>query len=239
MEEKRDISQIAFEKIKESGIKPISRNIFNLKRVLFWSLVGFSVVVGGISFAIILSLLFHNDWYLYNRFGFGFIFKSLPYFWLVFLLLFTILGEFYYRKTLLGYRHRMITIIGVYIILTVIFGSVLHLFGMGETIEESLSQNVPVYHVVIFDRDGFWSQPEEGLLSGKIIEVNENLIRIVDFDNTIWVINTENASIDEQTKIKVGEIIKIVGDQNNGTFFTADEIYPIGNNFNQNCCTVR
>jgi hypothetical protein len=237
--ENKNISQIALEKIKESGIKPISKNVFNLRKVLFWSFVGFAVLVGTVSFAITLSILFSNDWYLYNKFGFGFILKSLPYFWLVCLLLFTLLGEFYYRKTLLGHRHRVMTIIGIYIILTVILGSILHLFGLGEIIEKSLSRNVPVYHIVVFDRNGFWSQPDEGLLYGKLIEVNGNAIKLVDSNNTVWNINIDSALIDKKVKIEVGEIIKIVGDQDDDTIFNADEIHPIGNSVNRDCCTVR
>ncbi len=238
--ENKDISQIAFEKIKESGIKPISKNVFNLKRVLFWSLVGFAVLVGAVSFSVTLSILFNNDWYLYNKFGFGFILKSLPYFWVICLLLFTILGEFYYRKTLLGHRHRLMTIIGAYIILTVIIGSILYLFGLGEIIEQSISANVPVYNAVIFDRNGFWSQPEEGLLLGKIIIVDGSLIKIVDADSVIWDINIGSASIDKQAKIGVGKIIKIIGDKKDNTIiFNAEEIYPAGNGINQDCCTVR
>ena len=240
MEENKNISQIVLEKIKESGIKPISKNVFNFKRVLFWSLVGFAVLIGAVSFSITLSLLFNNDWYLYNKFGFGFILKSLPYFWVICLLVFTILGEFYYRKTLLGHRHRMMTIVGVYVVLTVIIGSILNLSGLGEIIEQSISQNVPVYNAVIFDKDGFWSQPEEGLLLGKIILIDGNLIKIVDTDSIIWDININNASIDKQVKIEVGKIIKIIGiKKDNKTVFNAEEIYPAENSIKENCCIVR
>ncbi len=240
MEENKDISQIALERIKDSGIKPISKNVFNLKKVLFWSLVGFAVLVGAVSFSITLSILFNNDWYLYNKFGFGFILKSLPYFWVGCLLLFTILGEFYYRKTLLGYRHRMITIVGIYIILTVIFGSILHLFGVGEVIEQSISNNVPIYNVLTFDRNGFWLQPDEGLLFGKIINKEGNIIKIVDTNSVIWNIDIGSAVIYKQTPIEIGGIIKIIGDKkDNKTVFNAEEIYPAGNGINEDCCIVR
>ncbi len=239
MEENKDISQIALERIKESGIKPISKKVFNLKRVLFWSLVGFAVLVGSVSFSITVSILFNNDWYLYNKFGFGYILKSLPYFWLVCLILFSLLGEFYYRKTFLGYRHRMVTIVGIYIILTVVFGVILQLFGLGETIEKTVSQNIPIYHVVVFDLDEFWLQPKVGLLSGKIVSIENGDIKIIDSGNIIWTIKTENASVGNATKIQIGESIKIVGGQDDDGVFRADQIYPINNSFSQSCCSVR
>jgi hypothetical protein len=222
--EDKDISQIAFERIKESGIKPISKNVFNLKRVIFWSLAGFSVLIGVVSFAVTLYILFNNDWYLYNKFGPSFILKSLPYFWVLCLLVFTILGDYYYRKTFLGYRHRMITIMGVYIILTIVFGSTLYLLGVGETIEQSLSDNIPIYHIVVFDRNELWSHPEFGLIKGRIIDISEDLITIADFNDNIWVVNTDNTNISDLSKFKIGEVIKVIGDKDNDEIINADDI---------------
>ena len=233
--ENKDISQIALQRIKESGMKPISKNIFNLKRVVFWSLVGTSIVIGGLSFSVTLSLLYNNDWDLFNKYGFNFIFKSLPYFWFLCLVLFTILGEFYYRKTFLGYRHRVVTIVGIYLISTIISGSVLHVFRVGEIIEQSMSENVPVYHGLIFDKNEFWSHPEEGLISGKIMLIEGKLIKIVDFNNNILEVNIDNAFITGRAKIQEGEYIKIIGDNDENNIFTAEEIRPwIGNKLNKN-----
>lgn len=232
--ENKDISQIVLQKIKENGIKPISKNIFNFKKVLFWSLVGFSIFIGAISFAVIISLLFNNDWYLYNTFGLNFIFKTLPYFWFIFLAIFTILGEYYYRKTFLGYRHRTVTIIGVYIFLTIISGSILYVIGTGKMIEESLRNNIPIYRGFMFDKDEFWSQPEEGLLSGQIVEINGPVIRIIDLNGINWLISTNNASVGNRVKIEVGEIVKIIGNNNNDIFI-ANEIKPwIGGGLKKN-----
>jgi hypothetical protein len=231
----QDISQIALERIKESGIKPISKNIFNLKRVIFWSFVGAALIVGIVSFSVTLSLLFNNDWDLYNKFGFNFIFKTLPYFWFICLMIFALLCEFYYRKTLLGYRHRVVTIVGIYIILTIIFGSVLHFFGMGEIIEKSFSENIPAYRNVIFDKNEFWAHPEEGLIYGKIISINNDFIKIVDYNNVIWTLSIDNTSIGKRVRIEEGEIIKIIGYIDNSGIFVAEQIRPwVGHKFNKN-----
>ena len=225
--ENKDISQIALQRIKESGIKPISRNVFNFKRVLFWSLVSFSVIVGVVAFSVTLSILFNNEWYLYNKFGFGFILKTLPYFWIACLLIFIVSGEFYYRKTFLGYRHRTITIIGVYVVVTAALGTSLYLFGIGEVVEQSLFNNVPVYRVVVFDKNEFWSHPEVGLLTGTVIEEGDKIIKVVDLNGTTWDINIENTFIGKQAQIKIGQLIKIIGDEDNDidNLFKAAEIH--------------
>lgn len=232
--ENKDISQMALQKIKEGGIKPIPKNFFNFKRVIFWSLVFFSIIVGIVSFAILLSILFTNDWYLYNKLGLGFIFKSLPYFWVLALILFTILGDFYYRRTSFGYRYKTTTIVGVYILITIFFGSILHIIGIGKGVEESFHRNIPIYHGFMFDRDEFWSHPEEGFISGQIILIDGNLIRIIDIKNNIWVIETNDAFIGRKVKIQEGEFVKIIGGFGDGIFI-AEQIRPgIGNRFNQN-----
>lgn len=227
MEENKDISQIVLQRIKEGGIKPISKNIFSFKRVLFWSLVGVSLVVGAVSFSATLSILFNNDWYLYNKLGLGFILKTLPYFWFIFLMLFAVLGEFYYRKTFLGYRHRIVTVVGVYIVITVISGTVLHLVGVGETVEQSLFKNIPVYHAVVFDRNEIWTHTEQGLLTGKIIKISEKSIQVIDKKGTIWNININNAFLNKKTPFEVGKTIKIVGDKDNDidNLFDAEEVH--------------
>jgi len=227
MEENKDISQIAFQKIKESGIKPISKNIFNLKKVLFWSLFSISIIVGALSFSMALSILLNNDWYLYNKLGFGFIFKTLPFFWVGCLLIFTLFGEFYYRKTLLGYRHRIITVVGLYVTITVISGSVLNIIGVGKTIEQSLFDNLPVYHLVVFDRGEIWTHPERGLLSGKIINIGDKVIEVIDSNGVVWNINIGNNILLGKVKFKVGNTIKIVGDKDNDidNIFNAEEIH--------------
>jgi hypothetical protein len=232
--ENKNISEIAFERIKESGIKPISKNVFSFKRFLFWSLVGLSLAFGAISFSVLLSVLLDNDWYLYNRFGFNFIFRSLPYFWFVFLAVFTILGDFYYRKTYLGYRRSTITIIFIYITITVIFGLILHTIGIGNKIERSLSENVSVYRGFMFDKSEFWSHPEDGLVFGSIIAIEGDLIKIRDDKNNLWNVKIKEAFIGGRVQIKEGEMVKIFGDVEADGLIVAEQIRPWkSNNFNR------
>lgn len=227
--ENKNISQIALEKIKESGMKPISKSIFSIKRVLFWSLVGFSIIIGSVSFSVALSILFSNDWDLYNKFGFSFVLRSLPYFWFVCILLLTILGEFYYRKTSLGYRHRTFMIVSVYVFITVILGSILHVVGWGSRVEESIYENIPVYHGIVFDKDEFWSHPETGLISGKIILIEGKTLNLLDFNQKVWIINMDNAVTMGRTRLEEGELIKIIGVTDDGNLFNAEQIRPWGN----------
>jgi hypothetical protein len=224
--ENKDISQIAFARIKGEGIKPISRNIFSIKRLLFWVVVFLSLIIGALTFALILSALINNDWDLYNRFGFNFILRTLPYFWFVSLVIFTILGEYYYRKTLLGHRRQFIVIMGVCMVSTIAFGSILYYIGVGDFIEKSVFENAPNYSNYILNRHEVWSHPKEGLLSGKIILIVDNQLTVIDPDNYIWIVKINNAIVEVPLKLEVGQRINILGDLIDVNVFNAEEIRP-------------
>lgn len=222
--ENKNISQIVLERIKGEGLKPISKNVFSMRRVLFWTAVIISLIVGAFTFSLVLSGLFNNDWDLYSKFGFNFVLKTLPYFWIISLIIFIILGEYYYRKTLHGYRHTLIVVVGAYMASSIIFGSIFYVLRIGDFVERSLIDISPMYRNIILNRHEIWTHPEDGLLSGKIIKVNTDEIELIDEDGNVWVVDT--ASYDNRGKvtIEIGERIKILGeiiDENN---FSADEI---------------
>ncbi len=222
--ENKNISQIAFERIRGEGIKPIPRKVFNIKRALFWLVVILSLFIGAFTFSIILSAFFNNDWDLYNKFGFDFILKTVPYFWLVSLGVFTMLGEYYYRKTPLGYRRGFIMIIGIYMGSTIIFGTIFYSIDIDEYIEDYIVDNVPSYSNFIFDKYEVWSHPEDGLLSGTITKIKDGEIEIIDFNGSVWTINTKDSFIRSKNLIEVGKNVKIVGENEANNVFNADEI---------------
>lgn len=227
----KNISQIVLDKIKERGEKPISKSVFFFKKYLFWFLVGLSIVIGSISFAITLSFLINNDWNLYGRFGFSFILKTLPYFWFICLALFIFLGEFYYKKTFLGYRHRSFVIVGIYLLTTTILGSIIYSIRMEENIERSLHRKIPVYRTMVFDREDIWAKPNEGLLSGEIILDNDNRLQIIDNRGLLWEVKiNEDTFIGRRVNLIEGERIKILGEIEDRRIFKAQEIRPWINN---------
>lgn len=224
--ENKNISQIVLERIKGEGLKPISKSVFSVRRVLFWTAVTISLIVGAFTFLLVLSSLFNNDWDLYDKFGLSFVFKTLPYFWIVSLIVFVILGEYYYRKTLHGYRHTLIVVVGAYMASSIIFGSLFYVLKLGDLIEKSLSEVSPVYRNIILNRHEVWTHPEEGLLSGKITKINDGTIEVVDSNGTFWIIDTTSSSNRGKVEIEVGERIKIMGDIIDNNNFSADEIRP-------------
>ena len=222
--ENKNISQIAFERITEEGIRPIPRKVFNIKRALFWLVVILSLFIGAFTFSIILSALFNNDWDLYTKFGFNFILRTVPYFWLVSLGIFTMLGEYYYRQTLFGHRRGLAMIIGIYLGSTIIFGTIFYSIGIDEYVENYIVNNIPTYSNFIFNKYEVWSHPEDGLLSGTITKVKDGEIEIIDFNGSIWTVNIKDSFIGNKNFIQVGKNVKIVGENTINNIFNADDI---------------
>ncbi len=228
--ENKDISEIVLKNIKEKGLKPTSRIFFIFKKLLFWFLIGASILVGSVSFAFVMSLLLNNDWYLYKHLGLFFIFKTIPFFWLICLTSFIFLAEFYYKKTYFGYRHRVIYIIGIYLIITVLIGFTFYSFGLDSKFENSLYQKVPVYRTINLNRQEIWSQPDKGFLSGEIISVKGESVKILDLNNMEWEIDIKDAIIGGRADLVEDQNIKILGEVKEKGVFSAQEIRPMFNN---------
>ncbi len=224
--EHNDLSQKVVERIKKIGIKPLSKSVIVTKRFWFWFMASLAVLVGSVSFSVTLFMLCNHDWFLQEKFGFGFIVQSLPYFWFVCLIPLSVWGGFYYRKTDTGYRHSFFSVVGVYIIITVFAGSVIHFVGMSEMVEKTLTERVPVYREVVFDRNAFWSNPKEGLLSGEIVFVGEDFVSVEDREGLVWDVDIKKSLISKRVLLQEGEIIKISGVMSGDQKFEAEGLYP-------------
>jgi hypothetical protein len=222
MEDNKDISQIILDKIKEEGIKPISKKVFDLQKFLFWFLVSLSIAIGSVSFSVVLLLLINNEWVLFNKLGLIYIFESLPYFWLICLLLFAALGKYYYRKTLLGHRRNIMMVVGLYAIITMLFGSIIYAVGIGNIIERSLYNNVSIYRGVTFDREKLWNLNDDGLLSGIVTNFDNNILKLRDSNGLIWNIDISEASLGRGVNIVKCAKLRIVGDEVSRGIFKAD-----------------
>lgn len=222
----KNIAQKVADQIQHNGIKPVSKWMFRLKNFAFWSLVVTFLLVGSVSLAIIIFLMVTNDWDLYSRLHAAFIFQTIPYFWVISFIVFIAFGEHYYRRTVLGHRQRLIKIIAVYFVVTGICGTALFLGGIGQKIEQLIAQNIPAYHLVMYDKNSIWSQPEKGLLAGTIKAVGNDTFVILDLQNHTWTVEKSNAFIRSRVNLAVGEKIKILGKKANQNLFIADEVRP-------------
>lgn len=217
-------------KIKEEKIEPKSRWRFLLKDYFIWLAFGASVIVGALAFCVALSSIVDNDWDIYRYLSVSpmkHFLLSLPYLWIVLLVLFLGLAFYNYRHTKGAYRHGTFVVLGLSVVGGLVLGSVFHSFGMGRKIDRMLAKNIPLYQNIncCCNRKNIWTQPGKGLLGGKIISVvNPDRFEVEDFVGEPWEVEGINVLWRGSAIPRKGILIKIVGEKRENHFFRAREV---------------
>ena len=227
----KDISQLVVEKIKGKKMVPKPRWEFLVRNFLSWSLFVLSILFGSLVFSTVVYLLSNNDWEVYGRVSGGFLgmlFLTMPYFWLVFLLLFLLAAYYNIFHTKSGYKYPMMIIVLISIFSSAVLGAFFHHFGSGRMMDEVLAENVPAYEKVFFGHRVMWMQPENGLLAGTVVKMRGNKVfDLVDLNDNPWEVLQ-----DEQVKLFGGVVVdenvrlRLVGTSTRPGQFMVTEIRP-------------
>ena len=221
-------SQKLLEKIQSEKIPQRSRGLFVLKNIFFWLLFAFSIIIGGLSFSIILFAFNQTDFDLLSHIPnskIELLLGLLPFFWIISCLIFLLISIFGIRHTKTGYRYSPLLVFSSSIVLSIVLGTVLFFSGGAEKMERIFSENVPVYKSLEERKISRWSLPENGFLSGKIVGKEENLI-IEDWNGKKWEIDLKNAIIKGRLSLEKDEEIKIIGKISGSNIFIATQIGP-------------
>lgn len=169
----KNISNEVLKKIKDSNIKPKPRWYFLTKNYFIWSIFGISIILGSFAFSMVLFIIKQLDWDIYQYIGDSFlktVFISLPYLWLIFLILFTGVAYYNFIHTKRGYRFKFISILLISLTVSIILGTGLYFNGFSERLENVFSEKTPYYNRLVYTYKKQWMQPKRGLLAGTIIE---------------------------------------------------------------------
>jgi len=227
-------SEKILQTIKEKHIQPEPRWHFLARRRAFFGLLVISVFLGSLSFSVIVHIIDFGDLDIFNQIHGNFLTSTvmmLPYFWFFSVMLFSLVAYYNWKHTRLGYRFKRRWIVLGSIVLSVLFGSILFAFGMGNKIDILMAQAMPFYDQSRRDaRTELWMRPESGLLIGKVVNVNtaENNITIKDENGQDWQIDEKNIQNLNKTIPKKGKIIKVIGLKNGEHNFNAKEIRRCG-----------
>jgi len=222
-------------KIKCNKIAPVSRWHFLLKSYVFWTLFVVSVLLGSLSFGVIMHVINSGDFDIVNHLK-GNIFTStvmlLPYFWLLFLLMFVGVAYANWKSTRLGYRFKRRWIVLGSVALSVFLGNIFYVLGMAKEVDNLMTKALPLYnqskHAALSE---LWFQPENGLLTGKIVEVDEATEKLVVLDETgkKWSVDDKDIQWENMELEKKGKIVKMIGEKDGENNFKAKEIRRCGN----------
>jgi hypothetical protein len=221
-------------KIKHDHIAPVPRWHFLLKSSVFWGILAISILLGSLSFSVIMHIIDIGDLYVFNKMHGNFLTSTimlLPYFWVISVTAFSLLAYYNWKHTKLGYRFKRRWIVSGSVVISVFMGSIFYALGMGNKIDTLMSDALPIYDNSKHDaRAEIWMQPDNGLLVGKVISVDDaaNNVVIEDASGQDWSVNDKDLGKQIDKSFKKGKIIKIVGKKNGDHGFVANEIRKCG-----------
>ncbi len=220
-------SQKLINKIVSGDIKPSPRWHFVFKNYIFWIVFSMFIIFGSIAFSIILYAVAESDFNLLMSLAHSrmqFLIASLPFLWILFLIIFLIISILGIRHTRTGYRYPLLKILSINIVISILLGVLFFYTGGAERMEQIFAENIPAYRGIEENKISRWSDPESGFLAGVIIEDGNETILIEDLSGKKWEINIQEIIISERVSLEIGEKIKITGEILEDNIFAAKEI---------------
>ena len=209
------------QKIKNQNVKPISRNIFILRKVCIWFLLAISTVFGTYAFAFFfLKTLYidYDNWHYfassYNRF----LIANIPLIWVVLFIVSLLLVYYLFKKTNKGYKYSIV-FIGA--------GSLILSFTLGVILAKILVQRE--YFIDKFENERVmsWTDPESGRLSGEILFTDKEYVLLRDIKDDVWNVSTIYLLENSKEVLQNTKLVSIVGKYDYENNFTACQIIPL------------
>jgi len=130
-----------------------------------------------------------------------------------------------FRATGRGYRYSWLKIGLSLTVVVLLVGFLVNYWGLSQRLDSAFSaspayQNRSMYMIQV------WQNPDNGLLAGKIVAIQDNNnFSLRDFDGKIWSIETSGTIWRHGLAPEVGLQIKIIGSAK-GDSFIAQEVRP-------------
>ncbi len=218
-------------KIQNEEIKQTPKwqfDLMNISSIAFFLLF---VVIGAISFSIILFSIQQTDFELLSHMGHSKLeafLSILPFIWLVLLVAF-VLGSIYaLYKSKKGYKFTFTKLIGFSVGLSVLFGTMFFIGGGAGWFENAFALRAGFYESIQNKKEKIWQNPDKGNIAGYIQNTNGHIIELKDFDGKLWEIDIDTAFIPPSVFLEKGEKIKVSGKIISDNKFNAEGLYPWG-----------
>lgn len=201
-------------RIEHEGVTVRPRWHFVFSNGFFWTMWGLSVAVGAVAVAATVFSFVSIGWQFYAATHdtlFEFVVESLPYVWMVLLVMFVLVSYENMRHTKRGYRYPLSLIVGASVVASISLGVALFLFGVGRLADRGLERNLPAFSNAARMEDR-WVEPEKGLLAGEVSSVGSSTaFGLRDFEGGQWEIRTEDLAEQDLAVLDRSDRVRLVG----------------------------
>lgn len=215
-ETSKDLAHKVLDRIDEEHVVPRPKWQFTVKDRLFWVFWILSIVLGSLLAAALVFSFVNAGWeyrVVTHRNLFGFVMQVLPTVWIVALLGALLLAYENFRHTSRGYRVPLAAIIGISLLITALGGLLFYVSGAGRVVEEELGGRIPAYRTAMMRQKLIWTQPEQGLLAGEVLEFDKTqaMLRLRGFDGNLYLMSTSDLTDDSRAILIEQEPVRVIG----------------------------
>jgi hypothetical protein len=211
------------QKIKNENLKPISRYIFLLRRVLVWFLLLLSTIFGAYAFAFFFLKTLYIDFDNWEYFADSydmFLIENIPIIWVLLFVISLTLMFYLFKKTNRGYKHSILFIATISLSVSFLLGILLSKTFYGNILMERFEN----------ERVIGWTNPKSGRLSGEVLFTDDKYILIRDIQDDIWNVDTSYLLDNSKYVLLNSQMISIIGRYDYENNFTACQIMPFNMN---------
>jgi len=217
------------DRIRNEGIEPKPKWHFLSRQWSVWTVFIISILFGALAFSVILFSIQQTDFELFRHLAHSkaeFLLGILPFFWLIGLFLFLGFAFYSIQYSKKAYKISTAKLVGLSTAMSILLGTIYFIAGGADQLEKTFATNLALYEGLEQQKIKLWTVPEEGYLSGHIIQSDPKEIRLKDHKGNIWTISYTDAFVAPIVDLIKGERIKIIGKTINKGHFTAEEIRP-------------
>lgn len=222
------------DRIKKENIRQVPKWYFQWKKGAVWTSYIFFLLIGSISFSVVLFTIQQSEFALLSHINDSFlelILVLLPILWLILLILFLAGSILSAKNSDKGYKLSFGKWLALSTGLSIVAGTLFFISGGAQWVENSFANQVELYQSVQEKKISIWSQPENGTLSGEVLSADEGQLQIRDFSGSVWtIVLPEEVFIAPRALLEKGQFLKINGTILEDHRFEATEIRPWGNN---------
>jgi hypothetical protein len=229
------LSSSVLEKINERNVRVVPRWRFAVIEYGTWFFWICSVLIGAISFAMILFFLTHAGFAFYEATHdtpLDLLMDILPVLWISVFALMAIWAHVNLRHTKRGYRYPVWQVLTSSIIFSFLGGLVLHIIGIGFLVDHFVAERLPMFPALERIEGQIWQNPGEGRMVGMFVSegtnADTNSIVFEDIEGTEWHIYTDELAPPDLLVLKSGETVRMIGivSSSTGNMFYGCNVFP-------------
>ncbi len=202
-------------RIDREKVIPQSRWVARFYNYLLWCMAVSGIVIAAFSAAAIFFIFANVGWQyasITHSTFLSFLLAVIPLLWIGTIIFASLVGYWYVRHTIHGYRYPLLVIVSGIIMLSLLSGAVLFSIGLGERIEEGIGHYIPFYEPFLQQQWSWWDDVDKGLLVGKVVSIAPDLSSFVLKTNKETLhINALDLRAEDIAVLERGGIVRVVG----------------------------